>query len=51
MKKSQKICLTATLLMGMMFLAGITVPLVCVKIVSLIDKRISMMWVKLAIGM
>lgn len=39
------------LTMGMMFLAGITVPLVCVKIVSLIDKRISMKWVKLAIGM
>lgn len=43
--------LPALLTMGMMFLAGITVPLVCVKIVSLIDKRISMKWVKLAIGM
>ena len=43
--------LPVLLTMGMMFLAGITVPLVCVKIVSLIDKRISMKWVKLAIGM
>lgn len=39
------------LTMGMMFLAGIAVPLVCVKIVLLIDKRIPMKWVKLATGM
>ena len=39
------------LTMGMMFLAGITVPLICVKIVSLMDQRIPMKWVKLAIGM
>jgi fucose 4-O-acetylase-like acetyltransferase len=39
------------LTMGLMFLAGITVPLACVKIVSLIDKRISMKWIKLVIGM
>lgn len=43
--------LPVLLTMGMMFLAGIAVPLVCVRIVSLIDKRISMKWVKLAIGM
>lgn len=43
--------LPVLLTMVMMFLAGITVPLVCVKIVSFIDNRISMKWVKLAIGM
>lgn len=43
--------LPALLVMGMMSLAGIAVPLICVKIVSLIDKRISVKWVKLAIGM
>lgn len=43
--------LPALLTMGMMFLAGIAVPPVCIKIVSLIDKRISLKWVKLAIGM
>lgn len=41
----------ALLTMGIMFLAGIAVPLVCVKIVSLTDKRYSMKWVKAAIGM
>lgn len=43
--------LPVLLTMGMMFLMGIIVPLVCVKIVSLLDKRIPMKWVKLAIGM
>lgn len=43
--------LPVLLTMGMMFLAGIAVPLIYVKIVSLIDKRIPMKWVKLAIGM
>lgn len=43
--------LPALLTMGMMFLAGIAVPLICGKIISLIDKRISMKWIKLAIGM
>ena len=43
--------LPVLLTMGLMFFAGITVPLVCVKIISLIDKRISMKWVKLAVGM
>ncbi len=43
--------LPVMLTMGVMFLAGIAVPLVCVKIVSLIDRRIPMKWVKLAIGM
>lgn len=43
--------LPVLLTMGVMFLAGIAVPLVCVKIVSLIDKRIPVKWVKLVIGM
>lgn len=43
--------LPVLLTMGLMFLAGIAVPLVCVKIVSLIDKRISAKGIKLAIGM
>ena len=43
--------LPVLLTMGMMFLVGIIVPLVCVKIVSLLDKWIPMKWVKLAIGM
>lgn len=43
--------LPALLTMCVMFIAGIAVPLICVKIVSLIDKRISMKWLKLAIGM
>jgi hypothetical protein len=42
--------LPVLLTMSTMFLAGITVPLICVKIVSLMDKRIPMKWVKLAIG-
>ena len=33
------------------FIYTFHMPLACVKIVSLIDKRISMKWVKLAIGM
>ena len=43
--------LPVLLTMSTMFLAGITVPLICVKIVSLMDQRIPMNWVKLAIGM
>lgn len=43
--------LPALLTMGMMFLAGIAVPLICVSIVSWMEKRIPMKWVKLIIGM
>ncbi len=43
--------LPVLLTMGMMFLAGVAVPLVCVKIVSFIDKRLPVKWVKLIIGM
>lgn len=43
--------LPVPLTMGLMFLAGIAVPLVCVKIVAWMDKRISMRWVKQIIGM
>lgn len=43
--------LPAAMTMGIMFLAGICVPLVCVKIVSLIEKCIPMKWVKPMIGM
>lgn len=43
--------LPVLLTMGIMFLGGITAPLICVKLVSLIEKRIPMKWVKLIIGM
>lgn len=43
--------LPVLLTMSTMFLVGIAVPLICVKIVSLIDKRIPMKWVKITIGM
>ncbi|MBR7179894.1 MAG: acyltransferase [Oscillospiraceae bacterium] len=43
--------LPALLTMVMMFTAGVCVPLVCVKIVSILEKHIPMKWVKLVIGM
>lgn len=43
--------LPVLLTMGMMFVAGVVVPLICVKIVSLLEKRIPMRWVKFVIGM
>lgn len=43
--------LPVPLTMGLMFLAGIAVPLVCVKIVVWMDRRIPMRWVKQIIGM
>lgn len=43
--------LPVPLTMGLMFLVGIAVPLVCVKIVAWMDKRIPMRWVKQIIGM
>lgn len=43
--------LPALLTMAMMFTAGVCVPLVCVKIVSILEKHIPKKWVKLVIGM
>lgn len=43
--------LPVLLTMGMMFAAGVCVPLVCVKIVSVLEKHIPMKWAKLIIGM
>lgn len=43
--------LPVLLTMGMMFFGGILVPLICVRIVSWLEKRLSMKWVKVIIGM
>ena len=43
--------LPALLTMAMMFTAGVCVPLICVKIVSVFEKHVPMKWVKLVIGM
>lgn len=43
--------LPVLLTMGIMFAAGVGVPLICTKVVALLERRIPMKWVKLILGM